>query len=193
MTRIHVLALAALLSGVASPAALAGQGAAGAYRASNTDPQGREVVAILISSSTCIANQQAGFKPAVREMMRRLGVQRDSAKLHLSITGVSTDWEPRVAVSYFEEFGEFDELVVGRNWFNSAITQHVWQTEGARSVIPQIILLERTVTQGERGLRITGERVIGRFWGGDEIMAWAARGAPLPAADSTAAAGGSRR
>lgn len=193
MTRIRVLALAALFGGLASPAALAGQGAAGAYRPSNSNPEGREVVAVLISSSTCIANQNAGFKPAVREMMRRLGFQRDSAKLHLSITGVSTDWQPRVGVSYFEELGQFDELVVGRNWFNSAITRHVWQAEGARPVIPQIILLERTVTQGERGPQITGERVIGRFWGGDEIMAWAARGAPLPAAGSTAVAGASRR
>jgi hypothetical protein len=192
MTRIRVLALAALI-GLASPAALAGQGAAGAYRPSNSDPEGREVVAILISSSTCIANQNAEFKPAVQEMMRRLGLQRDSAKLHLSITGVSTDWEPRVGVSYFEQFGEFDELVVGRNWFNSAITRHVWQAEGARPVIPQLILLERTVTHGERGPRITGERVIGRFLGGDEIITWTARGAPLPVADSAAAAGASSR
>jgi len=193
MTRIHLLALAALIGGLAAPAALAAQGAAGTYRPSNSNPEGREVVAILISSSTCIANQHAGFKPAVREMMRRLGVQRDSAKLHLSITGVSTDWSARVGASYFEELGEFDELVVGRNWFNSAITRHVWQAEGARPVIPQLILLERTVTQGERGPRIAGERVIGRFWGGDEIMAWAARGAPLPAAGSAAAAGAALR
>lgn len=175
------LAGAAVLVGVLAGAPLSGQTApSAAYQPDTHIPQGREVVAVFISATTCVANRDSTFKPAVREMMRRLGVQRDSAGRRVSVTGVSIDWSAREGLAYLEGFGAFDEVVAGRNWFNSAVTRYVWQAPGARPTIPQVVLVERTVSAGARGVQVGAERELGRFVGGDEIKAWVARGAPLP-------------
>jgi hypothetical protein len=149
------------------------------YRPAQRNPSGREIIAVYISASTCVANTDPAFKPAVREVMRRLGAQRDSASRNVTITGVSIDWAPRVGIAYLDSLGEFDEIVSGRNWFNSAATRYVWQASRGKPEIPQIVLLERTVTMGESAVKISGERELARFVGGDSIKAWAARGAPI--------------
>lgn len=174
---------AAVLLGLLVGAPLPGQAAPpAAYRPDARAPEGREVVVVFISSSFCVANRDSAFKPAVREMMRRLGMQRDSAGRRVSVTGVSIDWSARDGLAYLEGFGAFDEVVAGRNWFNSAATRYIWQAPGARSAIPQVVLVERTVSPGARGVEVGAERELGRFVGADEIREWVARGAPLPPA-----------
>jgi hypothetical protein len=162
------------------------------YRPGTRNPTGREVVAVFISATFCIANRDSAFKPAVREMMRRLGTQRDSAAQQVSITGVSIDWSARAGAAYLDSLGAFDEVIAGRNWYNSAATRHIWQAAGGVPTIPQVVLLERTVTPGKRGMQITRERELARYVGGDQIEAWVARGArlPTPAARTRRAAGG---
>jgi hypothetical protein len=161
---------------------------AGDYRPSFKEPAGREIVAVFISMSTCIANYQPEFKPAVRQMMRRLGVQRDSLHLPISIMGVSTDWETRVGIAYLQDLGEFDEMSVGRNWFNGQVMHWVWTQPDGVPVVPQVILVEHTIS-GTRRVEVSPDRILARFVGGDQIQEWVARGAPvtgLPAPTATA-------
>jgi hypothetical protein len=168
----------------------------GEYQPSYHAQKGREIVAVFISSATCVANFNPAFKPAVREMMRRLGAQRDSLGVSLSIMGVATDWVTRDALAYLQGFGEFDELDVGRNWFNGAVVHHVWEAAGGQPSVPQVVLLERTIDDGSGGsnrVTVSPERVLARFVGGDQIQAWVARGAPLPAVVPAAVAAAPRR
>ena len=49
------------------------------------------------------------------------------------------------------------------------------------SGIPQVVLLERDVTEGgPRSLTVSPEREIARYIGSREIDTWVKRGAPLP-------------
>ena len=194
--RLHSLALvllAALL--VTMPAAAqtvpspSGDSASQAYRPALVAPRGREVVVVFISASFCIANRQPDFKPAVREMMRRVGVQRDSGKRTLSVTGVALDWSPRVGFAYLDSLGAFDEIVTGRNWFGSAAARHIWQAPDGVAMVPQVVFVERTVEHGGQRVTITGERELGRITGGDKIAEWAKRGAPVPMPGATTTAG----
>jgi hypothetical protein len=186
-----VLAAIVATSGIAAPlraqggAPAAPSAASGEYQPDQKNPYGPEIVAVFLSSSTCIANQDPHLRPAVREMMRRLGVQRDSLHIGLSIIGVSTDWSTRDGLAYLQQFGEFDELAVGRNWFNDTVIRYVWQSPGSRPSEPQVILVARTLDPGTTRVTVSPERVLARIVSGDSIIAWASRGAPLPAMSST--------
>jgi hypothetical protein len=174
------LSLAALAAIAALSSSLAAQDAV--YHPSNRNPNGREVVAVVISSTSCVANDDPTFRPALREMMRRLGVQRDSLGISVAIVGVIADWSTRDGIAYLQDIGDFDEISVGRNWFNNTVVQRVWMSEGASPSVPQVILLEHTVNDGSDGsnrVSVTGERVLRRIVGGDAIQAWAAAGAPI--------------
>jgi hypothetical protein len=181
--KIRTMAVVALLTAWTTPAraqvaAAVQPTAAGEYHPSLKEPKGREIVAVFISASTCIANYQPGFKPAVRQMMRRLGAQRDSLRTPISIMGVSTDWETRVGIAYLQELGDFDELAVGRNWFNAQVMRYVWTLADGVPSEPQVILIEHTVS-GTSRVEVTPDRILARFVGGEEIEAWVARGAPV--------------
>lgn len=157
---------------------------AGEYRPWEENPHGREIGVVFISSSNCIVNRDPHFQPAVREMMRRLGVQRDSLRIGLSILGVTTDWKTRDGVAYLQQMGEFDEIATGRNWFNTTVLNYVFKDPDGALSIPQVILVERSVDAGPAGTQrfaVSPERVLARIVGGDQIMEWVSRGAPLPA------------
>ncbi len=94
--------------------------------------------------------------------------------------GVAIDWSPDSGLAYLKEFGEFDELVVGRNWFNIAAERFVWADTTAISGIPQLLVYEQTVTPGQRRVGFSASHVVKRVGGGDKIVQWVRDGAPIP-------------
>jgi len=40
--------------------------------------------------------------------------------------GVSTDWSISEGIAFLQDAGEWSEIVVGNNWYNSAVIEHVW-------------------------------------------------------------------
>jgi hypothetical protein len=150
------------------------------YVPSTKAPEGTEVVAIFISSSWCVANRDSTFKPTVRRMMTRLAEDSRAAGRPLDIIGVSLDWSVADGVRYLQEFGDFDEITVGRNWFNLAAMQYIWRDPDGLPVVPQVVLLERTVGQSADGKRVqvSPDRVLGRYRSVSEIRLVVEQGIP---------------
>jgi hypothetical protein len=100
--------------------------------------------------------------------------------MHYVAVGVATDWMPDSGFAYLRRLSAFDEVIVGRNWYNTAISHHVWRTSGGRPVEPQVILLQRRVVPGEERVAITPDQVLRRIFGADSLLSWVAQGTPLP-------------
>jgi hypothetical protein len=151
-----------------------------AYRPSYENPRGREIVAVLVSSSKCIGNTVPGFLTAVDTMNRALAAQARRSGRQFVAVGVATDWDTDSGYAYLKSLTRFDEVIVGRNWFNLGASRYVWGDSAARPIEPQVILLERTITMGDSGVAIGPTRVLARYQGADKIIEWVKRGTPIP-------------
>ena len=102
---------------------------------------------------------------------------------HFSTVGVSDDWSVSRGLKILEEFGPFDEVIVGRNWFNTGVERYITDF-GAQAAVPQVAILlqERQVdttpwTYGE-------SRELIRLVGRGPMDAWSARGFAVSSATS---------
>jgi hypothetical protein len=147
----------------------------------NTDPpEGPELVAVFLSSSTCRANIRPGFLDAVRKMNGSLKERAAERGIRLVTIGIATDWYPDSGFAYLRGLSTFDEVVVGRNWYNMGVARYIWADSTATPLEPQVILLEREVTLlPPSGVIISDGRVVRRILGGDDITAWVEEGTPL--------------
>jgi hypothetical protein len=93
--------------------------------------------------------------------------------------GVALDWHPTAGVALLQPIEEFDEIIVGNNWTNSAAQQFIWADTSAAPGLPQVVLVQRKVTPGADRIAITDQRVISRLVGAGQIQAWVAQGARL--------------
>ena len=93
---------------------------------------------------------------------------------------VTTDWEPDSGYAYLRRLSKWNEVIVGRNWFNLGIAHYVWADTLTNPVVPEVILLERDTDMGTTRARIGNERVLARIVGADSILSWVRRGTPLP-------------
>lgn len=129
-----------------------------------------EVIAVFISSSFCGANSLAGFPEAVVEMKSRLRAKAaEEGKVFRSV-GVSVDWDPYVGADYLRQFGDFDEIVSGGNWLNTATQQYIWGDFSFPAAVPQMIVLERQVETGETTIIVSPPEVVESFLGGEVFI-----------------------
>src|SRR5690242_2199636 len=92
----------------------------------------------------------------------------------------ANDWKVPKAISFVEPLGAFDQLILGGNWTNLAIERYVWRDPEGMPAMPQILIVERTVTTGSR-VSFSEPKVLRRVMGGKEIPAWVELGAPISA------------
>jgi hypothetical protein len=163
----HVLALVAVACLSAVPL-----GAQERYTPAFDNPRGSELVAVYISSSRCIGNRAAGLHEAIEAAKVRLAQRAKSEGRTFRAVGVSLDWAPDTGLAYLKEFGQFDELVIGSNWFNLGATNFVFGDSTGRPSIPQLLVYERTInTSNPRRLAFGAPHVLLRIVGGDSIVA----------------------
>jgi hypothetical protein len=167
------LTLAALASLVTAPIR-----AQGHYTPSYANPRGSELVAVYISSSRCIGNRAPGLHEAIEAAKQQLAQRARSEGRTFRAVGVALDWEPDTGLAYLREFGQFDELVVGSNWFNLGATSLVFGDSAGRPSIPQLLVYERTIdTSNPRRLAFGPSHVLYRVAGGDSIVVLVRQGA----------------
>jgi thiol-disulfide isomerase/thioredoxin len=141
-------------------------------------PNGKELVAVYIGASTCGPCMTADVKAAVAKANVLLSAWAKAHGYAFSAMGVSTDWSTADGLEFLKGNGPFDQLVVGGNWANLGAERFIWSDAGAQPAMPQIVLVERTVTLGDR-ISISAPRVVKRVFGSAEIPAWVASGAPV--------------
>jgi hypothetical protein len=151
---------------------------AGAYNPTYRTPTGRQLVVVYIGSTGCGHSRDANLKDAVRRMKPLLAHQADSLKRPLSVNGVALDWVVDSGVVYLQSLGAWNEIGVGGQWTSLGAEKFVWKA-GAYPHIPQVLVLERTVTEGNKGITFGPEHRLATYVGTDEVIEWVARGAPI--------------
>lgn len=153
-------------------------GAQTEYSPSQRLVAGRELVAIYFGSTDCGPCQLPQVKSAIREMKPLLAAQAKQRRESFTAIGSAQDWDLQRGAAFLEPLGAFDHVVIGGNWTNLAIEQFVLRDSLTEMVIPQVLVLERTVNLGKR-VTVSEPRVLRRITGGLAIPAWVAAGAPI--------------
>jgi len=149
-----------------------------AYVPSNKLPNGKEIVAIYFGAQSCGPCHAPAVKEAVRQMKNLVAAQARKANAAFSVVGVANDWDQAVATNFLADVGPFDQLAIGGDWTNLAIERFVWGDSTGNPAMPQILVIERTVTAGTRAI-ISEPRVLRRLVGSGEIPEWVGKGAPI--------------
>lgn len=153
---------------------------------------GSEVLLIFISTSTCTGNSEDRLDEVVRGMKVHLRDRVEPTNRAFFAVGAAAEWSIAQGVDYLlrgvspgystKAFGAWDEIWVGRDWLNNAAVEHMWRGDG-RSTVPQLIVLERQVVLGERGIEVGANTVLARVVGSKAIVEWFDRGLPFRDAD----------
>ena len=157
----------------------AGQAQSAAQFVSSTAPV-REVAAVFIGMADCcdaLTPDLKGPVDSVRSILRRRAVR---ANEEFRMIGVALDWEPEVGWNYLRQFGAFDEIAVGSNWFGLHPEILMFSGAAVEPSVPQIAIYERTVALGDAKPVFGQRRILRSLRGRDQIVAWLNAGAPLP-------------
>lgn len=175
--RHHLYTIGVALAMCACALPLAAQGYAPAF----PNPQGTpQLVAVYISSSNCVGNRAPGLHQAIDSLKLLLQARASATGRQFRAVGVALDWSPDSGLAYLRQFGAFDELDIGRNWFGLGVERFIWADSTARPVIPQIVIYEQELSPGPGRARFGPPSVLRRVLGGDSIVTWVRAGALVP-------------
>lgn len=139
-----------------------------------------EYIILVISSSTCLASSTRGFDDAVRRIPELAREQLTGQPEAVARTiGVALDQDPGQGVKYLSTLGEFDELVAGGGWLNTATEKYLWGVHALDALTPQVVLLRRRVRYLDGRPVVEGETVTRAINGAVDVMDWVSEGAPL--------------
>jgi len=170
-------------SGLAGPRVLRAQAMPDTtYVVSDREPGPLELVAVVVSSRWCAPCNRPEYKTAIRKMKVLVARQAAAKSESFAAIGLGLDWNTDTAWRYFASLGQFDELVLGRNWRNTGVITYVWRDSATTPGIPQVIILRRHVTESQTRLAVSPDSVLTRIAGAKQIVDWVARGAPVPGA-----------
>lgn len=155
---------------------------AGVEREGSYDIQeGTDLVMAYFGGSTCFACNQPDFKMAIERAKSMLAEQAASDGKTFVALGVALDPGVADGLGFLQSSGQFDEIAVGRNWFNSAALSHIWRPEGLEDRIiaePTVIVFERDMRMGE-AISVEDFRYLVERVGSDRITEWVEAGVPL--------------
>lgn len=142
-------------------------------------PWTTELVSVYVGATFCGPCQTPEMKQAIRTVQLRLAEQVTGTARRYAAVGVSLDEAVDEGVTFLRGTASFDEIVVGRNWANSAVIDLIWAEPDGQPQLPQLIVFERKIREGYSRMEIGPKRIIRRLVGAEEIPRWAVEGAPL--------------
>ncbi len=140
-------------------------------RQSNLE-SGVEVLAVVIGSQSCGASTTPGFSGAIARILTELETDATRHGRRFSSVGVALDQSPADGIQFLSTIGSFDEVMVGRSWLNSGAVHYIWRDIAGMPALPQLVLVERSVSVGERSISIGSDKLLARHVGIDQIMSW---------------------
>ncbi|MGI9174713.1 MAG: TlpA family protein disulfide reductase [Rhodothermales bacterium] len=142
---------------------------------------GTELVLVYFGGSTCGPCQADEFKAALDRAKVLLAERAEQEGKAFAAIGVAVDQSVEDGLAFLNASGRFDELAVGRNWFNSASLAHLWRPEGLakrRVGLPSVVVFEREMSMG-KNITASEPRYLVELGGGVAIPEWVEAGAPL--------------
>ncbi len=136
---------------------------------------GDHVIFVLVAPSGIPNDEYVGAVQRARAAFRDFAVAND---YFFSTVGVSNHSNIEYGLSILEHLGVFDELNVGRNWFNSGLTRYVMDM-GAPNELPQVVGILETIKVHSTGWTSLRRVELGRFTGPDQLSEWERCGFPI--------------
>jgi hypothetical protein len=141
---------------------------------------GTDLVVVVVSGE-CGACVIPKYESAIRRLRPLLTKQATIAGMSFGLIGVSANATIAEGLQYFKRLGQFDELVVGRSWFNTAELDYIFRARrGGMPSIPQVVIVERELSGSLSHPKVGRDTILARYIGTDEIIGWATSGARVP-------------
>lgn len=143
--------------------------------------EGTDLVMAYFGSSTCGWCVRPEGKKAVEAAKLALLERATREGKTFVALGAALDHSVADGLGFLSVSGAFDEIAVGRNWFNSASLAHLWRPEGLEDRIvaePTIVVFERDMTMGDV-ITAGAPRYRAQMSGTAAITAWLDAGALL--------------
>jgi len=158
-----------------------GESGTGEYRAQPSDRSGVELLMVTFTSGSCSACAEPYLPPLLEEAKISIQEEARNRGLEFVAMGVGVDGSVGLGMENLARFGEFDEVVLGRSWTNSAALAYMFQDFPGEAAVPQVVVLQRSI-DGAPGLRrsVSDARLLARKVGPQELRAWRQAGFPLP-------------
>lgn len=146
---------------------------------------GEELVFVYIGSPACSYCLRPEVQASINSARRSLKQRSALDSLRFVTHGISVSWDPVEGFNHLVDLGGFDEISVGRNWFNEGARRYLWSDFRGAASTPQVLVLRRTVTSPldeeiAHPYEIVDARLLVRKVGSFEIQSWERLGAPLP-------------
>jgi hypothetical protein len=140
----------------------------------------REIGAVFISMASCCDSVTADLRGPIDSVRRVLLSRAQENGSAFRMIGVSLDWRPEDGWNYLKQFGEFNEVAVGSNWYGMLPEVLMFTDGNVEPVVPQIVIYERMVSRGDPRPTFGPRKIMKRLEGRDEIVSWLRDGAQLP-------------
>ena len=142
---------------------------------------GTELVMVYFGATHCGPCHAPEIKAAVEAAKVALAERAEADGKTFSAVGAALDYGVADGVAFLASSGRFDEIVVGRNWINSASLTHLWRAdrpEGSTIGLPSVVVFEQDLATRD-GISASAPRYVAEITGADAIPAWVAAGLPL--------------
>lgn len=144
-------------------------------------PKAVELSLVYVGSSTCSWSRHPDLPELWHEATLDVSRQATDAQASVATVGVAIDWSIQSGLAHLSHVGDFDEVVVGRNWYGIGADRYLWSEFRGPSETPQIIVIENSrsldPTQGVLRFSPDEQRLLGRYVGFNAIRDWVKRGA----------------
>jgi len=131
-----------------------------------------EIALVYIGSSRCyFCNSKEFYKQIDYSKYLYSELARD-LKINFTSIGVSIDWKIENGMSHLNKMGDFNELIIGNNWFNEAVFKYVGNYSFEASTPQLLIILREYETLNDQiwlGTDLHNEELIAIYRGSEQI------------------------
>lgn len=147
-----------------------------------------ELVFIFASSrSTCPACEEAELSELINDIKTKIQDRARELDIGFTSIGIAVDWSPETGIDHLQNISSFDEMIVGRNWYNTGMVKYTFSDFPGRRGLPQIIITKRVYSgemNPERGVisgynGIESDVELHRVFGPPAFARWNRDGVPF--------------
>lgn len=131
---------------------------------------------VFITSPTCGYCNLPEMPEYVEKSKLKSQKIANQKNVNFVVIGVVIGWHISESTKHLEKFGAFDEVMMGRNWFNIGARKYIYNDVPSdnRASVPQIVLAYRDIISENRPdqkniNKVEGHVEFARFDGVDEI------------------------
>lgn len=117
---------------------------------------GRHLQFVYVGSSTCNYSNSPKNHENVKNIKKSIRNYSRENELNFIATGVSMDSDPIEGVDYLENTSPYDEIISGARWYNTGISEYVYENIDSESSTPLVLIIKTLyeIEYGEDGLSI---------------------------------------